>query len=197
MTSERYEGIKFRVEFTSKEPPHDEKLVDLKAWCKKFHDLGLAPPYEGGSYGNLSCRMAAKSDAFIITGSRIGMKHELSDDCFVLVNSCDPEKELVSVSGSREPSSETILHCAIYHNRKDINAIFHGHSQKILKWAQKLNITETREEKPYGTVDLVESLLEVLGSENFLIIKNHGFISMGKSMEEAGNLALLMYNSCK
>jgi len=191
-----YQGIKFRVEVVNRKIPEDKRLEELKYWCKEFHRLNLAPPYEGGSYGNLSFRFKDGEDAFIITGSRIGLKDKLSNECFVKVLSCDLDKGVVYTSGVREPSSESMLHFAIYHHRKDVNAIFHGHCQEILSHASRLKISETKKEEPYGTIELVQRVLEILNDESFLVMKNHGFISLGKTMKEAGELTLQIHRRC-
>ena len=70
----------------------------------------------------------------------------------------------------------------IYEKRPEVNAIFHGHSLELLK----PGIVTTEEEKPYGTVELVEEVLKVLDNDVF-VLKNHGFVSLGKTMDEAGN----------
>ncbi|MBU1036460.1 class II aldolase/adducin family protein [Patescibacteria group bacterium] len=191
-----YQGVKFKTKMLGSEIPQDLRLEGLKDWCKKFHHYNLAPPYEGGSYGNLSFRLQDGQDQFIITGTKIGLKNELADDCFVRIQSCDLEKGTVYAHGMREPSSESMLHFAIYHQRKDVNAIFHGHCQKILSKASKLKITETVKEEPYGTVELVQGVLDILNDKSFLIMKEHGFISLGKNIKEAGELALQMYKKC-
>jgi L-fuculose-phosphate aldolase len=192
-----YQGVKFKTETLSREIPKDQRMEELKYWCKEFHEHNLAPPYEGGSYGNLSLRLRSGEEQFMITGSRIGLKNELSDDCFVKVSSCDLEKGIVYVHGIREPSSESMLHFEIYRRRKDVNAIFHGHSPEILACSDKLNLPETIREEPYGTPELVQRVLEVLGDKYFLIMKNHGFISLGRTMKQAGGLALQILERCR
>jgi len=188
-----YQGVKFRVEKVSADLPQDPRVKELKYWCKEFHRLNLAPPYDGGSYGNLSFRMQEGKDAFVITGSKIGLKEDLSDDCFVKVSSVDLSKGIVLAHGVKDPSSESMLHFAIYHQRKDVNAIFHGHSPKILKRADKLKIPKTKKERPYGTNELVFEVLKILDDKSFLVMKNHGFVSLGKTIKDAGELAREMH----
>jgi L-fuculose-phosphate aldolase len=185
--------VKFITEIIGKEVPQDPRIEELKYWCGEFHRLNLAPPYKGGSLGNLSFRLKTDEDPFIITGSRVGLKDKLSDDCFVTVHSCDLEEGIVFARGIKEPSSESRLHFAIYNRRKDVNAIFHGHSEKILACSDKLNIPETKQKAPYGSIELVQSVLEILDDEFFLVMKDHGFISLGKTMKEAGEYTLEMY----
>ncbi len=182
-----YHGVKFKTEFVFREIPNDPRIEELKKWCKIFHDLNLAPAYEGGSFGNLSFRLKEGQNEFIITGSKIGLKDNLTNDCFVKVINCDFKNNLISAQGSREPSSESLLHFAIYQKRPEINAVFHGHNCEKLDLKTAI---ETKEEKPYGTIELVDSVLEVLGNNNFIIMKNHGFLVLGRSMEEAGEIII-------
>ena len=139
-------GENFKTEFLGQEIPKDPRLSELKDWCKVFHDHNLLPPYKGSSCGNLSFRLKEGEVLFFITCSQIETKDKLCADCFALVTSCDLKKGIVRVYGKREPSSESMLHFGIYNKRKDINAIFHGHSEKILLTAGELGITETKKE---------------------------------------------------
>ena len=184
-----YHGVKFKTVFLDDIAPSDTQIDKLKYWCRIFHEKNLAPPYEGGSFGNLSYRLG-DSNSFIITGSKIGLKDNLLDEHFVRVESYDRKKYILNVRGVREPSSESFLHSAIYTNRKDINAIFHGHCPAILAQAEKLGLISTKREEPYGTSELVDSVLEILGENNFVIMKNHGFLSLGPTPDEAGEVTI-------
>jgi ribulose-5-phosphate 4-epimerase/fuculose-1-phosphate aldolase len=188
--------LKFRTEIIEKEVPQDPRIEKLKYWCGEFHRSNLAPPHKGGTLGNLSFRLKDVEDAFIITGSRVGLSYELSDDAFVAVYSYDLKEDIVFARGTREPSSESRLHFAIYNRRKDVNAIFHGHSEEILAHPDKLNIPETKQKAPHGSIELIQSVLEIVDDEFFLVMKDHGFISIGKTMKEAGELALRMRERC-
>jgi ribulose-5-phosphate 4-epimerase/fuculose-1-phosphate aldolase len=193
----KYQGIKFKIERDNKEIIRDTRLSNLEYWCKIFHKLGLAPEYDGGSYGNLSFRTKENNNEFIITGSCIGLKDNLTEDCFVKVVSCDLENKIIHTQGNRNPSSESMLHYSIYNARKDINAIFHGHCKIITEKISQLDISETKNEVPYGTIELVNEVLAILPNNFFLQMKNHGFLSLGKTLTEAGNLALEKYNFAK
>jgi ribulose-5-phosphate 4-epimerase/fuculose-1-phosphate aldolase len=193
---ETHVGVKFATEFLSAAVSADARLEELKAWCAEFHKRNFAPPYGEFSQGNLSFRVRPTEDAFIISGSQVGWKDSLTDDRFVTVHCCDLEKGIVFASGTRDPSSESMLHFAIYLARKDIQAVFHGHSREILKCVNKLNIPETREKAPYGSIELVRSVMEVLGDANFILIRKHGFISLGATMKEAGERAIETHRLC-
>ena len=190
-------GVKFRVDFLSAAVPADARLEELKAWCAEFHRRNFAPPYGEFSQGNLSFRIRPGEDAFIITGSQVGWKDRLPDDRFVTVHGCDMEKVIVSASGTRDPSSETLLHFAVYRARKDVQAVFHGHSREILRCADRPpDIPETAEPMPYGSLELARGVLDVLGNADFVIMKKHGFISLGRSMAEAGRRAVEVHRRC-
>lgn len=187
---EKYVGVKFRTKFLRKEPPEDERIAELAKWCKVFHSYGLTPVVNGRSVGNLSFRIADGLNEFIITAAGLGPKDSLNPECFVKVVECDIDGRIVYVHGVREPSSESILHYRIYFLRRDAQAVFHGHDTTITKHTKELGIVETKEWKPYGSLELVKNVEEVLNRNNFLVMKEHGFISIGTSMEEAGKLAL-------
>lgn len=190
--AEGYEGLKFKVVMQGTESPEHEHLLELKQWCGLFHEKGLAPPYPGGSYGNLSFRVKACGDAFIITGTCMGLKGCLDDEKFVLVTACDFDQLTVTASGTRHPSSESMMHFALYQARPDINAIFHGHSPEILNQADRLNIPITPEEHAYGTPQLAKALELCAKSSDFFIARNHGFVSLGATMEIAGKKAVAL-----
>lgn len=187
---EKYVGVKFRTEFLRREIPADERIVELACWCRRFHDLGLTPVLDGKSMGNLSFRLREGKNEFIITASGLGPKDMLKSDSFVHVVDCNVNERVVYVNGLRDPSSESILHYRIYELRSDVNAIFHGHDLWILRYAGAMGLVETGEKLPYGSLELVESVEGILDKNNFIVIKGHGFLSLGRSMEEAGLLAI-------
>ncbi len=191
-----YKGIKFKTKIISKNLPRGIRLETLKHWCKIFHDKGLAPYYEGGSYGNLSYRLEEGKDEFVITASNSSLKDSISDDRFTVVHNVNING-IVSYSGTRKPSSEAMLHYRIYNKRKDIGAIFHGHCPEISLKAEKLGIPITKKQEHYGTLKLVNSVLDILNENNFIEMKNHGFLSLCNSMTEAGSLTLEVYDKCK
>ncbi|MEM2546199.1 MAG: class II aldolase/adducin family protein [Candidatus Bathyarchaeia archaeon] len=187
---EKYIGVKFRTKFLRREPPEDERIAELARWCRIFHSYGLAPVINGKSMGNLSFRLVEGLNEFIITASGLGPKDSLTPECFVKVVGCDVDSRTVYVHGVREPSSESLLHYRIYFLRPDAQAVFHGHDKMVTEHARELGAVETRKWEPYGSLELVRSVEEILNNNTFLVLKKHGFISIGASMEEAGKLAL-------
>lgn len=184
---EQFSAVKFQTIFVSSEPPADPKIAELKKWCREFHDRKLARPHKRGSFGNLSFRDSG--DSFVITGSGVRFSDEWVDNPFVKVNSCDLEKMLVYAEGTRDPSSESLMHYSVYRARPDVGAVFHGHSREILYRAEELGLTQTITEEPYGSASLARSIIEVLDEKYLIVLKGHGFLSLGATMEDAGELA--------
>lgn len=78
------------------------------------------------------------------------------------------------------------MHAAIYEARPEVGAVFHGHHDRMLREGEKLGLPVTGKEQPYGTPEFVREILQILGRKKFLLIRNHGFVSLGATMEEAG-----------
>ena len=81
------------------------------------------------------------------------------------------------------------MHAGIYAARSEVDAVFHGHSEKLLAAAERLGVPVTAREQPYGTPELVAEILQVLDSHKLVIMRQHGFVSLGGTMEEAGRTA--------
>jgi len=195
--AETYKGIKFNYKSIGKTISETNLLPELKKWCFIFKKYKLAPVYSGGSSGNLSFRIKPDENRFMITASHTALKENMSDSDFAEVISYDETNNIISGKGIRQPSSESIMHYLIYKNRPDINAVFHGHSTEILKNAKHLNIPVTEKEFPYGTPETAREVLKLIKNHNFVIIKNHGFISCGHNFEEAGVKAREILNHYK
>ncbi len=195
--AEIYKGIKFNYESIGKTISETDLLPELKKWCLIFNENKLAPAYSGGSSGNLSFRIKPSENRFIITASHTALRENMSDNDFTEVIFYDKKNNTITGKGIKTPSSESILHYLIYKNRPDVNAVFHGHSLEILKNAKHLNIPVTEKEFPYGTTETATETLKLIKNHNFVIIKNHGFISCGRSLKEAGTNAVKALNDCK
>jgi len=188
--------VSFTTVFTDSLPPIDPAIKELEDWCRRFHEQGLTPSFEGSSLGNLSFRPEPEENSFIITASQLELKDNLTAEAFVRVHTCDSDRGTVRASGTREPSSESILHFEIYRARNDIKAIFHGHCSPILGRAEEMGLPVTRREEPFGSAALVRRVLEILDDHAFIVMRNHGFLALGEDMESAGRLALRVHGEC-
>ena len=181
--SEEYAGVKFKTIFLEKKEITDKRIDQLILWSRKLAELGLSPKYENGSAGNLSFRT---EKGFVITGSRTDLS-KIKESDFVEVFECDTNKKELYAIGLKEPSSESFLHFSIYKKRKDINVIFHVHDDVVLKSS---NLIITAKEQPYGSLELVNEVLKVLDNNDYILMKNHGSLALGKTIEETGKLVI-------
>jgi len=187
---EIYIGTKFKFIKKNGKISESKKLELLKKWCNIFSEKNFAPPYNGGSSGNLSFRPKLNYCNFTITASHTALNNSMDNNDFSEVINCRIEENIVQAIGNKAPSSEALMHYLIYKNRKDVNAIFHGHSSEIMEIAKKKGFPETKLELPYGTIELAKDIVNTLKNYNFVVIKNHGFISVGKTQEDAGKQVL-------
>ena len=195
--SEEYQGVKFRTILKDSILKGDFNLEELKYWCRIFHEKELAPPYDGGSYGNLSYRKTPGCNIFVITGSCTCLGNYSDNESFVEVTACDMDSNIIHAEGKRNPSSESMLHYAIYEQNKNVNAIFHGHYGALFESNFAIQIPTTEKEAAYGTKELVLETLKISSISDFFLIKNHGFVSLGESMQEAGNKCLNIISAKK
>jgi ribulose-5-phosphate 4-epimerase/fuculose-1-phosphate aldolase len=179
--------IRFNSIFVSDQAPRDPRIEELKEWCERFQKNELTPEVQGNYTGNLSFR---SGEGFVITASGLKSKENLTNDCFVYVKKYEEQSNTFYVEGRKQPSSETVMHYLIYKNHEEVNAVFHGHDDTIVANADKLGLPVTKKEYESGTIELAKEVLKLLGDKNLIALRNHGFVSLGGTMKEAGELAL-------
>lgn len=179
--------IRFNISFVSDKVPSGAKVDELKEWCEMFQKNGLTPEVEGSYTGNLSFRF---NEGFVITASGLADKENLNNNCFVYVKNYDIQTNTVYVEGRKNPSSESVMHYLIYRAQEEVDAVFHGHNQAIVMNAEKLGFQVTEREHASGTPELANEALKALGDNRLIVLKNHGFVSVGATMKEAGEVAL-------
>jgi ribulose-5-phosphate 4-epimerase/fuculose-1-phosphate aldolase len=105
------------------------------------------------------------------------------------------------LEGDLEPASESPLHLAVYQKRPDVMAITHTHSPMVntlsiagvqLRTVENQGASVIGRGAPvfekYGLVDsfeLAHEVAETLGSHTICVLKSHGNIVVGESIEEA------------
>ena len=175
--AEIYIGTKFRTEFARREPSRTEASEEFLEWCRRWSEAG----WIGKAMGNLSFR---SESGFVITPTGRDPKTLTAADLVevVTVQFLPP---VLTVAGQHEPSSESLMHAAIYAARPGIGAVFHGHSDVLLEAAGRLGLPVTRRERPYGTAAMADEVLDVLGGHAVMIMREHGFVAVGRTMAEA------------
>ncbi|MFB0515391.1 MAG: class II aldolase/adducin family protein [Candidatus Neomarinimicrobiota bacterium] len=189
--AEIYSGPKFQTIFKARQRVTDERLPELSAWCRRFSEYGLAPAAGQAHAGNMSIR---SGQGFIITAAGADLGNMQADD-YGQVLEMDVERRRVIAIGLKEPSSETIMHSSIYERRPEINAVFHGHDPLVLQYGSDLNLPISAREQPYGTLELVGEVQKVLGRHYYIVLRGHGFLALGETMDRAGNEALRYHDA--
>lgn len=156
-----------------------------------------------GSSGNVSVRLPLESgqERYLITPAGIPYD-QLNEDGLVVVDS-----ELEPVGAELVPSTESLLHMAIYQGRPDVNAVVHTHSL----YASVAAVTSTDippvvdemvvyiggsiEVAEYGfpgTPELAYAGVEALGDRRAVLLRNHGMCAVGPTLDEAMRVAVLV-----
>lgn len=176
----------------------DKKKLLIK-YGLKMKDDGLVK----ANWGNLSVRVPK---GFIISPS--GMNYEdLTIDDIVTIN-----LEGKVVDGKRKPSSELPLHLEIYKKFKAVHAIVHTHSIYASAFAVcREEIPAIIEDMvqiaggniktaPYalpGTQELADNVIKNLEVRNACLLANHGLIGIGRTIEEAYKVCLIVEKSAQ
>ncbi len=191
---ESYQGVKFRHIQTKSAFVYDQRLTLLNHWAHIFAQLGLAPVHGSGAYGNQSYRTGETS--FIITKSAMIPAETLRPDNFCHVTGFDKQTTTFFTEGTALPSSESFLHQALYQFLPHINTILHGHCSLLKTHSKALRIPVTKKFYDYGTQELANSALELLGNQPtlFFILKDHGFVALGEDINSAGKLTLSYFS---
>ena len=162
-------------------------------------DLGLVT----GTAGNISVRLADKAGRDLMAVTPASTPYELMTSDDIVVTDFDVEP----VVGDRAPSSESLLHVGIYRRRPDAGAIVHTHSiySSVLAVAGidlppvidevVVYVGGTIRVSRYGfpgTEQLADNGCDALGSNKAAFIANHGAVAVGRSLNEAMDICLLV-----
>lgn len=152
-----------------------------------------------GTWGNLSARV--DKDKILITPS--GFEKDLLKANDLLLINLNGK----ILRGKWNPSIETPIHTYIYHVRDDVHGIVHTHSHYATVFAvmgesiPPLTVefaTVIGHEIPVtkyvrsGTREAAEEIVKTLRDGKAVLLKNHGVVAVGESIEEAYHVALLV-----
>jgi L-fuculose-phosphate aldolase len=168
----------FQTFFVSQEPSRCPRIPALIKVGKRLAKQKLT----SNAGGDLSVRFGRR---VVITtaGADLGL---LSSNDFVEVVDFDFSRVLAVIIGSNPPSPELPLHWLIYNAFDDIQAVVQTCDEEVLKLAKKRNdLPQTQERQPCGSFELARETLKVLRHGKHVILKQHGIISVGNTLDEA------------
>jgi len=177
----------------------EEERRSVLAAAQEMARLGLA----AGSSGNVSVRLEDESgeERYLVTPAGLPYGRMTAAD-LVLVNG-----ELETLEGEGVPSSESLMHLAIYRARGDVRSIMHTHSiyasaaavagRAIPPVVDEMVISvgggvEVADYGFPGSDELAANVLGALGDRRAVLLRNHGLCVAAGSPEEALAIAVLV-----
>jgi L-fuculose-phosphate aldolase len=170
-------------------PPEDPRIATLIWWAARFAELGFTPSYGPGDHGNLSCR----TPEGLIASARQTQKARLTPSDFTAVfrparGDAGVQPPPLRYHGVRPPSTDALMHLRIYEARPDVHAILHGHDPATLAAADRLRLPVTATSGLTNSEPLVEEVVRAARAADYLLMRDHGFVALGRTIDEAGEL---------
>lgn len=157
--------------------------------ARAMHRSGLVV----GSSGNVSARV---DGAELLAITTAGKDYETMGLDEVVVTDFEGEP----VEGSGLPSTEMLMHVALYRARPDVRAVMHTHSiyasalavvgeplpalidEMVIALGDSIRVSDYTFP---STEELGEAVVAALGERNAALIRNHGLVGVGRSLAEA------------
>ncbi len=177
----------------------ENERTSVLAAAQEMARLGLV----AGSSGNVSVRLEDESgeERYLVTPAGLPYERMTAAD-LVPVNG-----ELEPVEGEGIPSSESLMHLAIYRARPDVRSIIHTHSiyasaaavagKAIPPILDEMTISiggqvDVAEYGFPGSDELAGNVVRALGDRRAVLLRNHGLCTAAGSPEEALAIAVLV-----
>ena len=157
-----------------------------------------------GTSGNVSARLPGVLMAITPMGGRCeGMS---ADDVVVV------DRDLNTVEGGPAPSSESLLHAAVYEARPDVGGIVHTHAiyssaaavagveippivdEMVVALGGAVRVSEYA---PPASEEAAGRVCAALGSRDAALMRNHGSVAVGASPASALEAAMLVERAAK
>ncbi len=181
---------------------HNQKL-EVAQTARKMSELGLVV----GTAGNVSVRLAPESGGQLMAVTPSGVPYDcLTPEDIVVTNF-----EIDPVEGARLPSSESLLHARVYQRRPDVHAVVHTHATYSSALAVAgIDLPPVIDEVVIyvggavkvsrygfpGSPELADNVCAALSGNKAALIANHGAVAVGKTLEEALSICLLVERAC-
>ncbi len=178
----------------------DDPRVAIVATVRELYEAQVIT----ATGGNVSCRTSDSSDVWI-TPSRL-FKGDLAPDAMVRIDVAGRSLD----AGSRSPSSEWDMHCAIYRRRPEVRAVIHAHAPHatilantglpFLPISTEAAFFDDLPRVPFimpGTSELAEATAIALGKAWAVLLVNHGLIVAGRSLRSASDMVEIIERSAE
>ena len=168
--------------------------------AKEMAELGLV----SGTSGNVSARLPEGLMAITPMGTSY---EEMSAEDIVVVDG-----DLYPIDGSLIPSSESLLHVAIYEARPDVGGIVHTHAvyssavaaaglaippivdEMVVTLGGEVRVSEYA---PPASEEVAIRVCSALGNRDAALIRNHGAVAVGADPQTALTASILTERAAK
>jgi len=160
---------------------------DILYWSKRLYQKGMSPSVSGN--------ISLKTKKGILISASGTCLNDMDENDIVLIDYNGNVLE-----GNKKPSSEKIMHSAIYTQRDDINAIIHCHCPTITAFAVAgVELTEPILPDfalcydkiplvPYfcpSSIELADEVGKYFEKYNAVLLKNHGVVMGSDTLQNA------------
>ena len=162
-------------------------------------DLGLVV----GTAGNVSARVQRDSGDDLMAVTPTGVPYSGMTEADIVIADFDVDL----VEGELPPSSESVLHVGVYRARPDVHAVIHTHSvyssvlavlgidlpsvidEVVVYVGGEVRVSDYAFP---GSEELSANVCAALGPRKAAFIANHGAVAVGRSLDEALDICLLV-----
>jgi ribulose-5-phosphate 4-epimerase/fuculose-1-phosphate aldolase len=158
-------------------------------------------------WGHVSARLPDGSGNFLMKAGCIGVE-EMTAENIITVN-VEGEK----IAGDWPRHNEVFIHSEVLRARPDINCVIHTHPEHVVAFSSlgKPLSPISNDGTMFSagvpvfseTTDLIvdqargKAVAKTLGSGGILILRNHGLVAAGRTIEEAVFLAIKLEKACR
>lgn len=172
--------------------------MDLTAFKQDFLASARIIVHQGlaDAFAHISIRLPAENQMLFMPAKSPALLQET--DLFLI--------------GLNEKAPQTSVHTAIYQHRLDVGAVIHTHPPKIISLSVLGRTVEPihnysaifHEGVPLydragqvGDLETAEEIVQTLDRSKAIILKGHGALTVGRSIQEACLLAIFLEESAK
>lgn len=163
----------------------------------QVHDSDLAPQIMAtgkklagtvviNRFGSISTKFRNK---FVVTSSTADF-HNIGAEDIIEVMNYDPVRNSILAIGTKDPSPDTPLHWFIYRAFPTARAAIHIHDELVLNNFRALKLPVTSRKLEIFNAQTSLDVLSELKKNNYIIIKEHGSVVIGRNLNDVVELAI-------